>query len=657
MMRTSAFLIALIAISAFAAVEGDRPSFGPLSPSASPVVREYIWPKDLMPYNQPHQIAEKSAAVNSPGFDAAAHRFPFVEWYVPPLSNRTTTCMLFVSGGGFMQCCDAKRLQPAIDRFVRAGVTVANLTYRTPRPKGLPIHQTAWADAQRAVRHVRAQSARFGFSPDRIGAMGISAGAKVVLLLALSSRTEAYRHVDSVDDLPCRLSFGIIQAPAYVLTDGAEGPNAHGGERAEIVQELAFDGDTPPLCFIQGGTDEYSPIGSVRLYQRLERIGIPAELHLFADRWHGFHGDANRGADGTAWDHWCDRMLEFTALFEPKLAKPAQGAESRRLSCAELEAFLRRKGLPSVLVCGKNDREERKSMPELWVDRRRKGIQSDLHVYAGEIDDAVRAARTLEFANHHKLTPEANVPVHLFAETEDQRGARMSWWKRARFGMFIHFGLYSLPGRHEWVKSIEQMDDSAYDVYFRQFDPDRLDVHEWVCQAKRAGMKYVVLTTKHHDGFCLFDSKLTNYKITRTKYGKDLVREFVDACRAEGMRIGFYYSLPDWHHPEFPIDHYHPQRPVSWGPWDVRSQQVPEAEWNKVNVGRDMAKYRDYLYGQVTELLSNYGKIDVLWFDFTMPEKFTKHPDDWQSEKLIALVRRLQPGIIVNDRLGIGETT
>lgn len=248
-------------------------------------------------------------------------------------------------------------------------------------------------------------------------------------------------------------------------------------------------------------------------------------------------------------------------------------------------------------------------------------------------------------------------PRRLFPETEAERTARMTWWTQGRFGMFIHFGLYSLPGRHEWVKSLEQMDNAAYEKYFNLFDPDRLDVREWVRQAKRAGMKYMVLTTKHHEGFCLFDSELTDYKITKTKYGRDLVREYVDACRAEGMRIGFYYSLPDWHHEAFPIDHYHPQRPVSWGPWDERSQRVPEAEWDKVNVGRDMAKYREYLYGQVTELLTNYGKIDLLWFDFTMPEKFTKHPEDWQSEKLIALVRKLQPQIIVNDRLGLGPTT
>jgi len=273
--------------------------------------------------------------------------------------------------------------------------------------------------------------------------------------------------------------------------------------------------------------------------------------------------------------------------------------------------------------------------------------------------DALQGPTPEAIAEMKKMSvkTEKKDPVRLFNETEDQKSARMAWWKHDRFGMFIHFGLYSLPARHEWVMSLEKMDNAAYEKYFDLFDPDRLDVREWVRQAKRAGMKYMVLTTKHHEGFCLFDSKLTDYKITKTKYGKDLVREFVDACRAEGMRIGFYYSLPDWHHEAFPIDHYHPLRPVTWGPWDKRSQDVPQAEWDKVNVGRDMAKYREYLYGQVVELLMNYGKIDLLWFDFTMPEKFTKHPEDWQSEKLITLVRKLQPEIIVNDRLGIGNTT
>lgn len=252
---------------------------------------------------------------------------------------------------------------------------------------------------------------------------------------------------------------------------------------------------------------------------------------------------------------------------------------------------------------------------------------------------------------------QTNGLIRLGTETEAERQARMAWWTHDRFGMFIHFGLYSLAARHEWVKSLEQMDNAAYEKYFNLFDPDRLDAKAWVRQAKQAGMKYVVLTTKHHEGFCLFDSKLTDYKITNTKYGKDLVREFADACRQEGLRVGFYYSLPDWHHDDFPVDRYHPQRPVKCGPWDPEGKQGPDGPWDEINRNRSMAKYREYLYGQITEILTNYGKVDLLWLDFTMTGVRTKHPEDWQAEKLLALIRRLQPQIIVNDRLGLGLTT
>ena len=134
------------------------------------------------------------------------------------------------------------------------------------------------------------------------------------------------------------------------------------------------------------------------------------------------------------------------------------------------------------------------------------------------------------------------------------------WFTHERFGMFIHWGLYALAARHEWVKSHELISEEKYDKYFRYFNPDLYDPKEWARMAKAAGMKYVVLTTKHHEGFCLFDSKYTDYKATNTKAGRDLVAEFVEAFRAEGLRIGFYYSLIDWHHPDFTIDRLHPRR-------------------------------------------------------------------------------------------------
>ena len=302
-----------LAIALALCAAGAEASFGPLNPSAQPYEREYIWPEGRMPDVQAHQIAAKTHETKYPGFKADDFRRPYIEWFAPNPSNRTDLCMLVVSGGGFYSCCDKERLQPAIDRFVAMGATVANLTYRTPRPKGLPIHQSGWEDAQRAVRVVRSQAAKRGFNPDKIGATGISAGAKLVLLLATSSQTPAYEPVDEIDRLECNLLFAIPQAPAYVLTDGQGTPNQRDGDSPDvkIVPELKFDGKTCPMCLFQGGQDQYSPFGSTQIYRQLRRMKIPAELHLFADRPHGFHGDMNKGDDATAYDHWFFRALEF----------------------------------------------------------------------------------------------------------------------------------------------------------------------------------------------------------------------------------------------------------------------------------------------------------------------------------------------------------
>ena len=300
-------------------------SFGPLNPSARPYEREYIWPEGKMPHAQPQQIAAKTGEVKQPGFKADDFRRPYIEWFAPNPECRTDLCVLVVSGGGFNCCCDAERLQPAIDRFVKAGYTVANLTYRTPRPQGLPIHQSAWEDAQRAVRVVRSQAAKRGFDPKKIGATGISAGSKTILLLATSSLTPAYAPVDEIDRLPCNLLFAIPQAPAYVLTDGDGTPNTRDGDSPDvkIVPDLKFDAQTCSMCLFQGGIDDYSPNGSTQIYRQLRRMKIPAELHLFADLWHGFHGDMNKGDDAAANDHWFTRAEEYIRQmnFDGRLGK------------------------------------------------------------------------------------------------------------------------------------------------------------------------------------------------------------------------------------------------------------------------------------------------------------------------------------------------
>jgi alpha-L-fucosidase len=224
--------------------------------------------------------------------------------------------------------------------------------------------------------------------------------------------------------------------------------------------------------------------------------------------------------------------------------------------------------------------------------------------------------------------------------------ADIDWFVHDRFGLFIHWGLYALPARHEWVKNRERIRDEDYRKYFDRFDPDLYGPIAWAREAKNAGMKYVVVTSKHHEGFCLWDSALTDYKAPNTPAGRDLLRPLVEAFRADGFKIGFYHSLIDWHHPEFPIDGLHPLRD------DVRFREA--------QTGRDMQKYVAYLHGQTRELLTQFGKIDIMWFDFSYPDRDWgwsrgKGRQDWQSEKLISMVRELQPGIIVNDRLDLEQ--
>lgn len=237
------------------------------------------------------------------------------------------------------------------------------------------------------------------------------------------------------------------------------------------------------------------------------------------------------------------------------------------------------------------------------------------------------------------------------AETPLEKEARLAWWTNDRFGMFIHFGLYSMGARGEWVKGSECISDFEYDSYFKNFNPNLLDAKSWAHAAKAAGMKYVVLTAKHHEGFCLWDSKFTEYKITKTPYGKDLLREFVEAVRGEGLKVGLYYSLIDWNHPDFTIDVIHPKHPKDDEEWNDPNAYVD------LNKGRDMSVYRKYMKDQLRELLTGYGRIDILWFDYSYPwAKTGKGRDDWDSRGLLEIVREIQPWVIVDNRLDLKTT-
>ncbi|MFQ6829830.1 MAG: alpha-L-fucosidase [Acutalibacter sp.] len=217
---------------------------------------------------------------------------------------------------------------------------------------------------------------------------------------------------------------------------------------------------------------------------------------------------------------------------------------------------------------------------------------------------------------------------------------RMAWYTDARFGMFIHWGLYAIPARGEWVRSVEEMPKEDYMPFFHQFNPVDFDPKQWARAAKEAGMKYVVLTAKHHDGFCLFDSQYTDFKSTNTPYGRDIVKEFVEAVRAEGLKVGLYFTLLDWYHDDYPHygDKNHPMR------------NNPAYS----NEKRDFSRYVEYMHNQVREICTNYGKLDILWFDFSYEnENYVMRGETWGATELVNMVRELQPGIIIDNRLEV----
>jgi len=221
---------------------------------------------------------------------------------------------------------------------------------------------------------------------------------------------------------------------------------------------------------------------------------------------------------------------------------------------------------------------------------------------------------------------------------------KTAWFVQDRFGMFIHWGLYALAARHEWVKRNEKIPTAEYNKYFEHFNPDLFNPREWARLAKGAGMKYFVITAKHHEGFCLWDTKHTAFKATNTPYGRDVLKQVIEAFREEGLKVGVYYSLLDWHHPDFTVDKHHPMR--------------DNPEERKKNEQRQMPRYAAYMRNQVKELLTNYGKIDIIWYDFSYPGEDGKGRADWESEKLYDLICKLQPEIMVDNRLdleGVGD--
>ena len=230
---------------------------------------------------------------------------------------------------------------------------------------------------------------------------------------------------------------------------------------------------------------------------------------------------------------------------------------------------------------------------------------------------------------------------YSFAQTEsqDQHDTRMQWWKDARFGMFIHWGLYAIPAGEwngkteygEWIRHSGQIPLEVYDKFQEKFNPVKFNADKWVKLAKEAGMKYIVITSKHHDGFCLFDTEQTPFSIIESPYGRDVMKELGKACRKHDIKLCFYYSIMDWHHPDY----------------------LPRRNWetDRPADSADFDRYVDYMKRQLKELLTQYGDIGVLWFDGEWESTW----NDTYGKEIYTYVRSLQPDILINNRVGAGR--
>ncbi len=215
---------------------------------------------------------------------------------------------------------------------------------------------------------------------------------------------------------------------------------------------------------------------------------------------------------------------------------------------------------------------------------------------------------------------------------------KMEWYLHDRVGMFIHWGIYSVLGRGEWAMSRERITAEDYQTNYDNFNPKNFNPKQWAKLAKNAGMQYAIMTSKHHDGFCLFDSEYTDYKSTNTALGRDAIREFVDAFRAEGIRVGIYYSLMDWHHPDYP----------AYG--DLNAPMRDNPAFKEKEKEKDFSRYLKYMHAQVEELMTKYGKIDLLWLDYSYDNM---RGEKWEATKLVNMIKKYQPHIIINNRLEV----
>lgn len=290
--------------------------------------KEKIWPEGKMPDAQEHQIAAKRTDARKADFKPEENRDPYLEWHPAPSKEVFNGgCMLLLSGGSYQNWWDVSLVDSWAKKYTELGFQCVSLVYRTPRPVGLPIYQSAWQDGQRAVRLIRSQAEERGYDPEKIGVAAMSAGAHMTLLLATSSQTPAYEAIDEIDKVSCHINWALLNAPAYGTTDAKEGTKAQRqgyGVDVTLDDVFKFDSLTCPMSLHHGSKDPYAPQTSTLVYRKLRQMGIPAELHLYPDLGHGAHG-FDRGVEFMRQMGYMGQLLPSEKLMDRYSSDDARG--------------------------------------------------------------------------------------------------------------------------------------------------------------------------------------------------------------------------------------------------------------------------------------------------------------------------------------------
>lgn len=435
--------------------------------------RETIWPKGKMPDPQSHQIAAMTDEVNSPGFKPDKNRVAYLEWFEAP-AKPNGGCMMLISGGSYQSCCDVDLVKGWAKTFTELGFQCVNFVYRTPRPQGLPIYQSAWEDGQRAVRKVRSEASHRGFDPERIGVASMSAGSHLALLLACNSQTPAYEKTDVLDETPCHINWAIVFAPAYATTDGEKGTRDFRegyGPDVKLSDVFKFDDHTCPMSLQHGGKDPYSPNGSTLVYRELRKRGIPAELHLYPGKKHGAFG-LERGIEFM-------RQMGFIGPVEPEVAIMDRfTSDSARVNYIKQDVWPEKMATEGERLLGHNVSPAPYIEWHFPKERKTDAIQI---IYSGgsytsNDPDGFEVAPARRYLNDRGMTvvtmkyrtpkasPETGLAKHIFAWQDLQRAIRLVRSQAASFGLNPDkIGIMgSSAGGHLTMMGVTSSTHSAY---------------------------------------------------------------------------------------------------------------------------------------------------------------------------------------------------